>query len=92
MFASGCSRSSADARAAQPYVRQFAEQLRQDGRFRAVEVGVWELGDKGPVYVRGRVRSDSDATELRRSFDALHCPVGVSWQVIVDTNISGDTK
>jgi hypothetical protein len=88
----GCSRSSPDAAVARPYAERFSQQLRQDARFGSVEVGVWELGSKGPLYVRGRVRSDSDAAELRRSFDALGCPVGVSWQPVVDTNLSGGAR
>jgi hypothetical protein len=85
----GCNQSTPEARTALPYAKRFAEQLQQDSRFSNVEVGVWELGSKGPVYVRGRVRTDSDAAELRRSFAALGCPVGVSWSVVVDTNLSG---
>lgn len=88
----GCTLSSPDALAAKPYVQRFAHQLQQDNRFSGIEVGVWELGSKGPVYIRGRVRNDSDAAELRRSFDALGCPAGVSWQVVVDTNMSGGTR
>src|SRR5438132_1291324 len=85
-------RTSPDARIARPYAQQFARQLRSDNRFAKVDVGVWEIGSKGPLYVRGRVRSDSDAADLRRRFDALGCPVGVSWQVVVDTNLSGGVR
>ncbi len=84
----GCDRGTPEARAARPYAERFAQQLRQDGRFTNVEVRVWEVGSKGPLYVHGRVRSDSDAAELRRSYDALGCPVRVSWDVVVDTNLS----
>jgi hypothetical protein len=89
LISCGCNRSSSDAAEARPYAKRFGQQLRQDGRFSNVEVGVWELGSKGPIYVRGRVRSNSDAAELRRRFDALGCPVGISWQVVVDTNLNG---
>lgn len=68
----------------------FAKLLQTDGRFTNVQVFVFELGSKGPLYVSGRVRSDADDAELRRSFDALGCPVGVSWQVRMDTNLSGE--
>ena len=85
-------RSSADARTAKPYAQQFAQELRKDARFMKVEVGVWELGSKGPLYIRGTVRSDSDAAELRRRFDALGCPIGVSWHVIVVTNQTEDAR
>ena|SRR5438552_13893135 len=85
-------RSSADARTAKPYAQQFAQELQKDGRFAKVEVGVLELGSKGPLYVRGTVSSHLDATELRRRFDALSCPVGVSWQIVVNTNQTGDVR
>src|SRR6478736_5583763 len=75
--------SSTEVRTAKPYAQQFMQELQKDARFGKVEVGVWELGSKGPLYVRGAVSSDTDATELRRKFDALGCPVGVSWQVAV---------
>ena len=81
-----------DARTAKPYAQQFTKELEKDARFAKVEVGVWELGSKGPLYVRGAVSSETDAVELRRKFDALDCPVGVSWQVAVVTNQSGDTR
>lgn len=74
------------ARAARPYAREFALQLQHDTRFTNVRVGVWDFGSKGPLWVRGIVGSDSDATELRRRFDSLRCPVRVSWNVDVDTN------
>ena len=77
---------SRDARIARPYARELALQLQHDARFTNVEVGVWEVGGKGPLYVRGILRSDSDAAELRRRLDFLRCPVGISWQVAVDTN------
>jgi broad specificity phosphatase PhoE len=86
------SRSSADARTAKPYAQQFTQELHKDARFAKVEVGVWELGSKGPLYVRGAVSSETDAADLRRRFDALGCPVGVSWQVAVITNQIGDTR
>ena len=74
------------ARTARPYARDFALQLQHDVRFTNIQVGFWESGSKGPIYVRGVVRSDADKTELRRKFDSLHCPVGVSWSIAVDTN------
>jgi len=83
---------ASDMERARPYARQFALQLQQDARFTNIEIGVWGHGNKGPLYVRGRTRSDSEAAELQRSFDALHCPVGVSWQVVVDTNMSGGSR
>lgn len=85
-------RISPQARIARPYAQQFAKYLRSDARFTNVQVRVWELGSKGPVYVHGRVRSDEDAAELRRTFDALRCPGGVSWNVIVDTNLIGGVR
>ena len=85
-------RGSADARIAKPYARQLAHELQNDARFAKIEVGVWELGSKGPLYVRGAVLSDSDASELRRRFEALRCPVGVSWQVVVNTNQTGGVR
>jgi hypothetical protein len=85
-------RSSTATRTARPYAEQFAQQIAKDNRFAKVEVGVWELGDKGPLYVRGTVLSDSDAADLRRGFDALGCPVGVSWQVTIATNQAGDRR
>jgi hypothetical protein len=85
-------RGSADSRRAKPYAQQFAQELRKEARFMRVEVGVWELGSKGPLYVLGTVPSDTDASELRRKFDALGCPVGVSWQVAVVTNQIGNTR
>lgn len=81
-----------DARTAKPYAHQFAQELRKDSRFMNVEVGVWELGSKGPVYIRGTVPTDSDVAELRRKFAALGCPVGVSWHVAVVTNQTGDKR
>jgi len=87
-----CGRISPEARAARPCAQQLAQILRSDARFTNVEVRVWKLGSKGPLYVHGRVRSDSDAAELRHSFDALGCPVGVSWQVVVDTNLTGGVR
>jgi hypothetical protein len=83
---------SPDARTARPYAQKFARELQSDVRFTDVQVRVLELGSKGPVYIHGCVRSDVEAAELRRRFDALGCPVGVSWQVAVVTNQSGDTK
>jgi hypothetical protein len=80
-------RISPQARTARPYAQQFAQHLRSDARFTNVQVRVWEVGSKGPVYVHGRVCSDADAAELRRTFDTLGCPVGVSWDVVVDTNL-----
>ena len=77
---------SRDARTARPYARELVLQVQHDARFNNIEVGVWEFGSKGPLYVRGILRSDSDATELRRRLDSLHCPVGISWQIVVDTN------
>lgn len=83
---------SPDARTARPYAQKFARELQSDARFTDVQVRVLELGSKGPVYIQGRVRSDVDAAKLRRRFDALGCPVGVSWQVAVVTNQTGDTR
>ena len=74
------------ARTARPYAREFASKIENDARFTNVHVRVLELGSKGPVYVTGTVRNDSDLTDLRRTFDSLHCPVGVSWQIHVVTN------
>jgi hypothetical protein len=85
-------RSSADARVAKPYAQQFTEELHKDARFANVVVGVWDLGSKGPLYVRGTVSSEADTEDLRRRFDALGCPVGVSWQVAVITNQIGNTR
>ena len=85
-------RISPQARTARPYAQQFAQHLQTDARFTNVQVRVWEIGSKGPVYVHGRVRSDTDAAELRRTFDALGCPVGVSWDVVVDTNLTGGMR
>jgi len=70
-------RISTDARAAKPHAQQFTQELEKDARFQKVEVGVWELGSKGPLYVRGAVSSETDEAELRRKFDALGCPVGL---------------
>ena len=80
------------ARVARPYAREFALYLQNDTRFTNVQVRIWEYGSKGPLYVHGRVRSDSDAAELRHRYDALGCPVGVSWDVVVDTNLSGSAR
>jgi len=85
-------RSSPDARTAKPYAKEFARQLQSDARFPNVQVRVLEFGSKGPVYIQGSVRSEADAAELRRTFDALGCPVGVSWQVVVDTNMDGGVR
>lgn len=83
---------SPQARTGRPYAEKFALQIQQDVRFTNIQVRVWEVGSKGPLYVHGRVRSDSDAADLRRSFDALGCPVGVDWDVGVDTNLSGGVR
>ena len=81
-------RISPEARSAQSYAETFDRQLRADARFARVEVGVWKLGSKGPLYLRGRVGSDADVAELHRKFETLYCPLGVSWQVVVDTNLT----
>src|SRR4051794_12002955 len=84
--------TSPKARIARPYARKFGKLLQTDGRFTNVTVFVKGLGSKGPLYVSGRVRSEADEADLRRSFDALGCPVGVSWQVQVDTNLTKEVK
>ena len=74
------------ARTARPYAREFVSRIEKDPRFTNIHIRVLELGSKGPVYVTGTVRCDADAAELRRTFDLLRCPVGVSWQFVVVTN------
>ena len=74
-------RASPLVRSARIYARQFKEKIQSDNRFANIEVVVFELGDKSPLGIRGTVKSDSEAADLRRTFDSLHCPVGVSWYV-----------
>jgi hypothetical protein len=83
-------RTSPTVRAARVYAREFREKIQSDARFTNIVVVVFELGDKSPIGIRGTVEKESDATDLHRTFESLHCPAGVNWvnwQITVATNL-----
>jgi hypothetical protein len=82
------------ARAAKPYARQFQQELETDPRFKNIDVHLFELKDKGPIFISGIVTSDADLAELHQRFQALHWPAGVDvhWNVFVHANEIGVPK
>ena len=81
------SRGSLEIRTPKRCAREFSEYVHQHDRFSNVTIRVLEIGSKGPLYVSGNVASDREAAELRTQLIAM-CSVGVSWQIVVDTNLA----
>jgi hypothetical protein len=78
-------RPSPQVRTARIYAKEFRERIQRDSRFKNVEVVVFELGDKSPIGIRGKVTNDSDLDELHHIFNSLHCPVSAAWHLKSDS-------